>query len=50
MTRLEEVLNRAPWVPGQTLLYDKGVDSAGNRHHLKARVLKDGIMGKKPKG
>ena len=50
MTRLEEVLNRVSPSPGQTLLYDKGVDSAANRYHLKARGLKDGIMRKKPKG
>jgi IS5 family transposase len=49
MTRLEAVLSCTPRVPGQTLVYDNGVDSAANRQHLKARGLKDSIMRKEPK-
>lgn len=50
MTRLDEVLDDMTIQSGQVFLYDKGVDSAANREHLKAEGLKDGIMRKKPKG
>ena len=50
MTRLNEVIDQLAHIPGQVLLYDKGADANNNRAVLKSKGLKDGIMGKKPKG
>ena len=50
MARLNEVVDQLNHIPGQVLLYDKGVASNNNRGLLKSKGLKDGIMRKKPKG
>jgi len=45
-----EVMDRANHAKGKRILYDKGADSAANRHALSEMGLHDGIMRKKPRG
>ena len=44
------MMEKADIMPGKTVLYDKGADSAANREALSRLGLNDGIMRKKPKG